>query len=49
MAATQHPNATIPDSVEVPRVGALGYELGFPTPETRLSRPSWNFVTAVPV
>ena len=29
-----HPNATIPDSVEVPRVGTLQYELGFPTPET---------------
>ena len=34
MTAVQHPNATIPDSVEVPRVGALQYELGFPTPET---------------
>ena len=30
----KHPNATVPDSVEVPRVGALQYELGFPTPET---------------
>ena len=29
-----HPNATVPDSVEVPRVGALRYELGFPTPES---------------
>ena len=34
MTDRQHPNATIPDSVEVPRVGALRYELGFPTPET---------------
>ena len=34
MAAMPHPNATIPDSVEVPRVGTLRYELGFPTPET---------------
>ena len=29
-----HPNVTVPDSVEVPRVGALRYELGFPTPES---------------
>ena len=34
MAVVEHPNATIPDSVEVPRVGTLRYELGFPTPET---------------
>ncbi len=34
MSVVEHPNATIPDSVEVPRVGALRYELGFPTPET---------------
>jgi hypothetical protein len=27
-------DTVIPDSVEVPRVGALRYELGFPTPET---------------
>ena len=34
MTTVEHPNATVPDSVEVPRVGALRYELGFPTPET---------------
>jgi hypothetical protein len=34
MTNVEHPNATIPDSVEVPHVGALRYELGFPTPET---------------
>ncbi len=34
MTVAEHPNATIPDSVEVPRVGALQYELGFPTTET---------------
>ena len=34
MTVLEHPNATIPDSVELPRVGALRYELGFPTPET---------------
>ena len=34
MAGVEHPNATIPDNVEVPRVGMLWYELGFPTPET---------------
>ena len=34
MTVVEHPNATIPDSVEVPRVGALRYELGFPTAET---------------
>ena len=34
MTGAAHPNATIPDSVELPRVGALHYELGFPTPET---------------
>ena len=34
MTVAQHPDSTIPDSVEVPRVGALRYELGFPTPET---------------
>ena len=34
MTKLEHPNATVPDSVEVPRVGALRYELGFPTPET---------------
>ena len=34
MTAVEHPNATIPDSVEVPRLGTLRYELGFPTPET---------------
>ena len=34
MAGVEHPNATIPDNVEVPRVGTLQYELGFPTPET---------------
>jgi hypothetical protein len=34
MTTFEHPNATVPDSVEVPRVGALQYELGFPTPET---------------
>ena len=34
VTVVEHPNATIPDSVEVPRVGALRYELGFPTPET---------------
>lgn len=28
MTNVEHPNATIPDSVEVPRVGALRYELG---------------------
>ena len=30
----EHPNATVPNSAEVPRVGTLRYELGFPTPET---------------
>ncbi len=34
MTGAAHPNATIPDSVELPRIGALRYELGFPTPET---------------
>ena len=34
MPVAEHPNATIPDSVDVPRVGTLQYELGFPTPET---------------
>ena len=34
MTDASHPNATIPDSVELPRIGALRYELGFPTPET---------------
>ena len=34
MTGAAHPNATIPDSVELPRVGTLRYELGFPTPET---------------
>jgi hypothetical protein len=34
MTSVEHPNATVPDSVEVPRVGAVRYELGFPTPET---------------
>jgi hypothetical protein len=34
MTTVEHPNATVPDSVEVPRVGALRYELGFPTRET---------------
>ncbi len=29
-----HPNATMPESVEVPRVGGLRYELGFPTPDS---------------
>ena len=34
MTNVEHPNATIPDSVAVPRLGALQYELGFPTTET---------------
>jgi len=34
MTTVEHPNATVPDRVEVPRLGALKYELGFPTPET---------------
>jgi hypothetical protein len=34
MTTVEHPNATVPDNVEVPHVGALQYELGFPTPET---------------
>ena len=34
MTDSQAPDTAIPDSVEVPRVGALQYELGFPTPET---------------
>jgi hypothetical protein len=34
MTSVEHPNATVPDRVEVPRVGTLRYELGFPTPET---------------
>jgi hypothetical protein len=34
MTTLENPNATVPDSVEVPRIGALQYELGFPTPET---------------
>jgi len=33
MADVINPNATIGDSVEVPRLGALRYELGCPTPE----------------
>jgi hypothetical protein len=32
--SVEHPNATVPDSAEVPRVGTLQYELGFPTPAT---------------
>ena len=28
MTNVEHPNATVPDSVEVPRVGSLRYELG---------------------
>ena len=28
MTTVEHPNATVPDSVEVPRVGTLQYELG---------------------
>ena len=27
MTNVEHPNATVPDSVEVPRVGTLQYEL----------------------
>ncbi len=34
MTIVEHPNATIAASVEVPRIGTLQYELGFPTPET---------------
>jgi hypothetical protein len=34
MTTVEHPNATLPDSVEVPRVGALRYDVGVPTPET---------------
>jgi hypothetical protein len=34
MTNAEHPNATVPDSVDVPRLGALQYELGFPTTET---------------
>ena len=34
MTSPEHPNATVPASVEVPRLGTLQYELGFPTPET---------------
>ena len=34
MTTVEHPNASVLDSVEVPRVGALRYEFGFPTPET---------------
>jgi hypothetical protein len=34
MTTVEHPNATVPDNVEVPHVGALQYELGFPNPET---------------
>jgi hypothetical protein len=34
MTIVEHAKATIPDSVEVPRVGSLRYELGFPTHET---------------
>jgi hypothetical protein len=34
MTNVERPNATVPDSVEVPRVGAARYELGFPTPKT---------------
>jgi hypothetical protein len=33
MTVAQHPNATVPDSVET-RLGTLRYELGYPTPET---------------
>ena len=34
MTDSQALDTAIPDSVEVPRIGALRYELGFPTPET---------------
>ena len=34
MTTVDHQNATVSDSVDVPRVGALRYELGFPTPAT---------------
>ena len=34
MTAFEQPNATVPDRVEVPRVGELRYELGFPSPES---------------
>jgi len=34
MTTVEHPNATVPDNVQVPRVGAVQYELGFPTAET---------------
>ena len=34
MTVVEHPYSTIPDSAEVPRVGTLRYESGFPTPET---------------
>ena len=34
MADAQDSIVRIPDSVEVPRIGTLQYELGFPTPET---------------
>ena len=33
MTVVEHPNATVPDSVET-RIGTLRYELGCPTPET---------------
>ncbi len=34
MTVAHHQVITIPDSVEVPRIGRLRHELGFPTPET---------------
>lgn len=34
MTEALHPNATIAASVELPRVGVLQYDLGFPTPDT---------------
>jgi hypothetical protein len=34
MTSIDNPQARIADIVEVPRLGALSYELGFPTPET---------------
>jgi hypothetical protein len=34
MTTVEHPNATVPDSVDVPRVGVQQYELDFPTAET---------------
>jgi hypothetical protein len=48
MTTVEHPNASIPDTVDVPRVGEVKYELGFPTPESsRKLFDEMNFQRAV--